>query len=655
MAVLLGRGIIAALNSSWQAAAGVSLAAGVVSHHLVFRPFEIDGYAWHLVFTYFGAAALLIVSHVQLADYQLVSALLRVLLVASAYNVGTVTSILVYRAFFHPLRQYPGPFWARLSRFYALGKLIESRQPYGNIQKLHQQYGDIVRVGPRELSINCPSAIHDLYGTHAKTRRSTWYMQTSKETAKTSLFHTRVPAAHKLRKKAWEMGLGFKGFSQDFEMLKSTNEHPAIQGVHESVAFLCAIGAVPWLLYMIAKIPGLTSYNRFYMWCNQQLRDKRMALTSEKQIFGAHEPRDVMSWLFKAMNEESTRVPLTEAAIQEDARLLILAGSLSLLANNPRIYQRLQAELQKQFPGGITDWTYEKAKTILYVDHVIYETLRLRPSVPAGLSREVPPQGLTIDGEFIPGGTIVAVPTYTIQRDARYWAEPLAFRPERWEGLSTEKSPWLAFARGQYVCPGRHLAMMGLRMVLSRIALQYNIEFPFGRNAESLSAEQARAILTYLCDDSSISTKMRSYAKELKGYTAPKAICVQCDLVFDPKNNIYKDCCYHSGEMEVDDEGDFWADHDEDCHGIIDSEEMRKEFSEGFTWNCCNKNGEEEGCQMGRHQADPAKSKRGMGYESGTDAESEPDEEDEEDEDEDDEDGSEGEQNEPDKKRKRLD
>lgn len=87
-----------------------------------------------------------------------------------------------------------------------------------------------------------------------------------------------------------------------------------------------------------------------------------------------------------------------------------------------------------------------------------------------------PPQGLMIDDDFIPGGTVVSVPTYTIQRDPRFWSDAHDFRPERWEKLSTEKAPWIPFTRGQWACPGRNFAMMELRMVISRIALEYNIE-----------------------------------------------------------------------------------------------------------------------------------------------------------------------------------
>jgi hypothetical protein len=66
------------------------------------------------------------------------------------------------------------------------------------------------------------------------------------------------------------------------------------------------------------------------------------------------------------------------------------------------------------------------------------------------------------------------------------------------------------------------------------------------------------------------------------------------------------------GTMVPDYEGDFWADHDENGHGIIDSEEMREECPEGFTWNCCDKLGSEAGCQLSHHQSNP-ESKKGRG------------------------------------------
>lgn len=118
------------------------------------------------------------------------------------------------------------------------------------------------------------------------------------------------------------------------------------------------------------------------------------------------------------------------------------------------------------------------ASHVPYLDWVLQETLRLKPSAPQGPLRLTPPDGIQVDEVFIPGGVIVAVPTYTIQRDARYWGDKAhEFVPERWENLSTERVPWIPFTRGRYACPGKALAMMELRIAISRIALQYDLEF----------------------------------------------------------------------------------------------------------------------------------------------------------------------------------
>jgi hypothetical protein len=55
------------------------------------------------------------------------------------------------------------------------------------------------------------------------------------------------------------------------------------------------------------------------------------------------------------------------------------------------------------------------------------------------------------------------------------------------------------------------------------------------------------------------------------------------------------------GNHEIDWDSDFWADHDEMCHGPIDTEENMKEFPEGFFWDCCEENLSDPGCQIGRH------------------------------------------------------
>ena len=61
------------------------------------------------------------------------------------------------------------------------------------------------------------------------------------------------------------------------------------------------------------------------------------------------------------------------------------------------------------------------------------------------------------------------------------------------------------------------------------------------------------------------------------------------------------------GELEVDYDSDTWADHDEDCHGPIDTSANRRQLPEAFTWSCCDAQGDALGCKTSRHRPDRAK------------------------------------------------
>jgi cytochrome P450 len=157
---------------------------------------------------------------------------------------------------------------------------------------------------------------------------------------------------------------------------------------------------------------------------------------------------------------------LSDHAKDQDCRVVIVAGSdttassiagfFYYLTLYPAVYKKLQRTLDEHFPGGDTTYTNAVGSRIPYLDAVIHETLRLQPPVPAGLPRETPPEGLTIDGVFIPGYTTVSVPNYTINRDERCYGSPLEFIPERWTDerpdLIKIKNVFMPFTLGEFTC-----------------------------------------------------------------------------------------------------------------------------------------------------------------------------------------------------------
>jgi hypothetical protein len=97
------------------------------------------------------------------------------ILTADASFLGALTvSIALYRLFFHPLRKYPGPFLARLSKLW-LASVCRDGETLRVVRELHKKYGDIVRIGPNELSFANADAIPIIYSPRPHLVKGTWY------------------------------------------------------------------------------------------------------------------------------------------------------------------------------------------------------------------------------------------------------------------------------------------------------------------------------------------------------------------------------------------------------------------------------------------------------------------------------------------------
>ena len=65
--------------------------------------------------------------------------------------------------FNHGLNRFPGPTAAALTDWWRFFD-VYGRRPDITHNKLHQRYGDIVRLGPNSLSFANPKAIKTIYG-----------------------------------------------------------------------------------------------------------------------------------------------------------------------------------------------------------------------------------------------------------------------------------------------------------------------------------------------------------------------------------------------------------------------------------------------------------------------------------------------------------
>lgn len=81
--------------------------------------------------------------------------------------------------------------------------------------------------------------------------------------------------------------MGLIGFGYEFDSLETGKEHPVIKGVHESMAIIGLLSAVPWLLKMLTDIPGATSKLRVLQdYCRNQVALKEKVHTPFLQVGG---------------------------------------------------------------------------------------------------------------------------------------------------------------------------------------------------------------------------------------------------------------------------------------------------------------------------------------------------------------------------------
>jgi benzoate 4-monooxygenase len=136
--------------------------------------------------------------------------------------------------------------------------------------------------------------------------------------------------------------------------------------------------------------------------------------------------KDLMSFLLNAKDPESGD-PLSSQEITAEVISFIVGGSdttsttmthfVDFVSPDQSIQDRVRKELLDAFPNPLgDDWVAPEgiAGKPPYLNATLREVMRLRPTSSTGLERLIPEGGKIIVGTFVPGGSLVSVPTVTI-------------------------------------------------------------------------------------------------------------------------------------------------------------------------------------------------------------------------------------------------
>ncbi|KAI0141711.1 benzoate 4-monooxygenase cytochrome P450 [Xylariaceae sp. FL1272] len=506
---------------------------GVFIHHAVFIRGE-----WHLqspsIFATHAAAVFILLAaqlHFELGNSRL--AILTTLLYTACYLVGLFTSIVTYRLAFHRLTTFTGPRLAAVSKLWHVWKCRNSKN-HLLLESLHQKYGTFVRTGPNEITIFHANGPEILLGSNDAIRGD-WHDLLYPDV---SPIFTRDRAIHYERRKMWDQAfssesmthyykaiiehietfdamirhsrsqpisinepiatlmlnaIGDIGFGQDFSRMKSTELKKVHGWMRSSLSLLGPFGSCTWIPRLILayspRVWKIQEWHKMRGFADDCMASRKLTRHQDKR-------HDMISFFLETFERKQGEP--TWQSISGDATTILVAGSdttassiiftLYFLARHPQDALKIQQELI-----GIDGADINALSRLKHLNGVINESMRLLPSIPTFGETMTPPEGLTIDGTFIPGNTKIIAPRYSISRLETAYEDPHRFIPERWysmQHLIKDKRSYAPFGLGRTSCVGKKLSLMFIRLFVVSMLSKYDISAaPNTTNGYAVEAE----------------------------------------------------------------------------------------------------------------------------------------------------------------------
>lgn len=425
------------------------------------------------------------------------------------YFAGAIASTIlvvyvVYNLYLHPLASLPGPFISRSGLWsYRINRAIR-RDASFEYDKLHETYGDYVRMGRNQVMTTDPSTVPLLYGHSSKWVKSGFYHLFRLGPPKGIMSETDVKKHAALRRasssafsmnalvelessvdtmadlffqrldefsakgKPWDAGLwlqwyamdvvGELAFGQHFGLLEtSTDDNQLIEALDNFIAVAALLGSMPRVgdpLFTIASALGAGGRGAAHlMQITKDSVSARIKRTSEIEKVGDSTDikKDMLSRFLNA-KDPTTGKKLTFDQVCTSATQVVGAGSdttaitlraiMYYVLSTPGVYEKLMDELNEAVETGRLHFPtpYQEGVKLEYFQAIIKETLRIYPAVPWPMPRVAPEGGAEMGGHYFPPGTCVGISAYAFHKRV-YGSDSDKFRPERWlEATAEEKS-----------------------------------------------------------------------------------------------------------------------------------------------------------------------------------------------------------------------
>lgn len=178
---------------------------------------------------------------------------------------------------------------------------------------------------------------------------------------------------------------------------------------------------------------------------------------------------DMLSVLLGITHDDGS--PLNAEEMRDEMKTLFAAGSETTAAAMAWAFLYLSREhaardrLVAEIDAGEGD---------AYLTATVHEVLRLRPSIPQMIPREVM-KPIEIGGVRFEPGALLWASAYLLNHDPSLYPDPHAFRPERFLGTKPGTYTWIPFGGGRIRCLGAEIAIIEMKAMLREVLAQCEI------------------------------------------------------------------------------------------------------------------------------------------------------------------------------------
>ena len=244
---------------------------------------------------------------------------------------------------------------------------------------------------------------------------------------------------------------------------------------------------VPWWRYV--RMPADRALDRALDALEHEVgamvRTTRDRLAAEPEL--AAKPTNFLEAIVAAVESEDSA--FSDAEIFANAGTLLLAGedttantiawAVHYFTRHPEHFRRARREADAVLAPGSALRSLDQASELPFLDAFSNEVMRLKPVAPLHVLEPV--DDVEILGCLVPKGTPIMMLVRRMATREENFADALRFNPGRWlvppeERLQAhERGAFVPFGGGPRLCPGRSLAVLQIRAVLSMLCRNFDV------------------------------------------------------------------------------------------------------------------------------------------------------------------------------------